>query len=379
MAVSELTELVRDLVAIDSVNPDLVPGGAGEGRIARFVAAWLERAGLEVTVDEVAPGRPNVIGVARGSGGGRSLMLNAHMDTVGVAGMERPFEPRVEGQRLYGRGAVDMKGSLAALIVAAARARQLGLRGDVIVTAVADEEYASLGTQALVRRWRADAAIVTEPTALDICICHKGFIWFEVETAGVAAHGSRPDLGVDAIAKMGRVLTGLEALDRSLRAAPSHPLLGSGSVHASLIEGGQELSSYPERCRLSLERRTVPGETPEMAEAQIRALLDAAASADPAFAATLTMGLVREAYEVAEDEPIVQIVRRWAAAVRGSEPAIVGQTGWMDSALLGAAGIPTVIFGPGGEGLHAAVEWVDLDQVERCSEVLLEVAREFCG
>lgn len=138
MAVSELTELVRDLVAIDSVNPDLVPGGAGEGRIARFVAAWLERAGLEVTVDEVAPGRPNVIGVARGSGGGRSLMLNAHMDTVGVAGMERPFEPRVEGQRLYGRGAVDMKGSLAALIVAAARARQLGLRGDVIVTAVAD-------------------------------------------------------------------------------------------------------------------------------------------------------------------------------------------------------------------------------------------------
>ncbi|HET9920604.1 MAG TPA: M20/M25/M40 family metallo-hydrolase, partial [Ktedonobacteraceae bacterium] len=255
---SEIIELLRQLVAIDSINPDLVPGGAGEGEIARFVANWLEQAGLEVTIEEAAPQRPNVIAVARGSGGGRSLLLNAHMDTVGVAGMERPHEPYIEENRLYGRGAYDMKGGLAAILVAGAAAKQRDLRGDVIVTAVCDEEYASIGTASVVKNWRADAAIVTEPTELDICVAHKGFCWLDIETTGVAAHGSLPELGVDAIAKMGKVLVALEALDRSLRAAPSHPLLGSGSLHASLIAGGQELSSYPERCLLNVERRTVP-------------------------------------------------------------------------------------------------------------------------
>src|SRR5579859_3808023 len=264
---NETTELLRQLVAIDSVNPDLVPGGAGEGNIARFVAEWLKRAGLEVIVDEVAPGRPNIVGIARGSGGGRSLLLNAHMDTVGVTGMERPHDPYIENNRLYGRGAFDMKGGLAAIMMAGATARRRGLRGDVIVTAVVDEEFASIGTEAIVRQWRADAAIVTEPTELDICTAHKGFAWFTVETQGVAAHGSRPDLGVDAIVEMGKVLVGLEELDLALRAASPHRLLGTGSVHASLIEGGQELSSYPERCTLSIERRTIPGETMQRVEA----------------------------------------------------------------------------------------------------------------
>src|SRR5215469_17104834 len=218
---SEIVELLRQLVAIDSINPDLVPGGAGEEKIARFVADWFERAGLEVVWDEAAPGRPNVVGVVRGTGGGRSLLLNAHMDTVGVAGMERPHNPRVEGNRLYGRGAYDMKGGLAAIMLAAAQARKLSLRGDVILTAVADEEYASIGTESIVKRWHADAAIVTEPTALALCVAHKGFVWLEITTQGRAAHGSRPDLGVDAIVKMGPVLLGLEHLDRSLQAAPS--------------------------------------------------------------------------------------------------------------------------------------------------------------
>ncbi len=376
--VSEFVELLWRLVAIDSVNPYLVPGGAGEGEMAAFVAEWSRAAGLEVTVQEAAPGRPNVIAVARGTGGGRALMLNAHMDTVGVAGMARPHDPYVQGNRLYGRGALDMKGSLAAMMVTAAAAGRAGLRGDVILTAVADEEYASIGTQAIVREWHADAAVVTEPTALDVCVAHKGFVWLDVQTTGVAAHGSRPDLGVDAIVKMGKVLTALYAHDRVLRAGPVHRLLGSGSVHASLIEGGQELSSYPARCRLRIERRTVPGETPAVVEGQMRALLDGIAACDTAFQATLAMGLSRDAYEVDEREPIVELVRRHAAA-GGRKPATIGSSGWMDSALLGAAGIPTVIFGPGGEGLHAAVEWVDLDQVARCADVLLAVAREFCA
>jgi acetylornithine deacetylase len=306
-------------------------------------------------------------------------MLNAHTDTVGAGGLARPLEPLTEGNRLYGRGAYDMKGSLAAILVVAAEAQRRRWRGDLIVTAVVDEEFASVGTQGIVEGWRADAAIVTEPTGLDVCVAHKGFAWLEVETRGVAAHGSRPDLGVDAIAKMGPVLVGLEALDRELRDGVRHPLLGPASIHASLIGGGQELSTYPEHCRPSIERRTIPGETPATVEAQVRAILTGAAEADQSFEATMRTTLVREPFEVAEDAAIVEIVRRRAEASLGRVPAVVGASGWMDSALLAAAGIPTVVFGPGGEGAHAAVEWVDLDQVGQCVDILLAVAEEWCA
>ena len=376
---SEIVELLQQLVAIDSINPDLVPGGAGEEKIARFVADWFERAGLEVVWDEPAPGRPNVIGIARGTGGGRSLLLNAHMDTVGVEGMERPHDPYIQDNRLYGRGAYDMKGGLAAIMAAGAAAKKRGLRGDVIVTAVADEEYASIGTSSIVKKWHADAAIVTEPTELHICTAHKGFVWLDVETEGVAAHGSRPDLGVDAIVKMGKVLLGLEELDRSLRAAPSHRLLGSGSVHASLIQGGQELSSYPRHCSLGVERRTIPGETLQKVESEIPRICEQIAATDPTFKATVKTSMVRDPFEVSLDEPIVRAVLRKATTILGHQPGEIGQTGWMDSALLSAAGIPAVVFGPGGEGAHAVVEWSNLEHVERCAEILAAVAEEFCA
>src|SRR6266480_2344642 len=336
MCMRETTELLRQLVAINSINPDLVADGPGEGEIARYVAAWLARAGLEVESDEPKPGRPNVIGIVRGTGGGRSLLLNAHMDTVGVTGMERPHEPSIIGGRLYGRGAYDMKAGLASIMYAAANARKLNLYGDVIVTAVSDEEYASIGTSSVVKRWRADAAVVTEPTELDIYVAHKGFAWLEVETMGTAAHGSRPDLGVDAIVKMGKVLVGLEELDRSLRARPSHRLLKSGSVHASLITGGQELSSYPDHCKLGIERRTIPGETQESVEAEIQGIFDHIARTDPDFKASVRTTLVREPFEVPEDELIVQVVRRQATAILGRKPAIGSGTAWMDAALLSA-------------------------------------------
>jgi acetylornithine deacetylase/succinyl-diaminopimelate desuccinylase-like protein len=361
------------------VNPDLVPGGAGEGEIARFVAGWLGQAGLEVVLQETAAGRPNVVAAVRGTGGGKSLMLNAHTDTVGYAGMERPLEPHVEGNRLYGRGAFDMKGSLAAIMLAAAELAQDPPRGHVLVTAVTDEEYASLGTQAVVATWRADAAIVTEPTGLDLCVAHKGFVWLDVETHGVAAHGSRPDLGVDAIAKMGKILVGVEQLDRALRAVPAHALLSSGSVHASLIEGGIELSTYPDRCLLRVERRTIPGESADAVEAQLTGIVAGLAASDPDLKATVRRGLVRDPFEVSQDESIVQIVGKHAATITGREPAVVGESSWMDSAFLAAAGIPTVVFGPDGEGAHAAVEWVHLDHVEQCRQVYLAVAREFCA
>jgi acetylornithine deacetylase len=375
----ELTDLAGRLVAIDSVNPELVPGGAGEGEIARFVAEWLERAGLDVDRHEVAAGRWNVVAVARGSGGGRSLMLNAHMDTVGVAGMDAPFEPRSEDGRLYGRGAYDMKTSLAAIMLAGARARELGLRGHVIVTAVADEEVASVGTAWVAESVSADAAIVAEPTDLRLAVAHRGFVWLTFETTGHAAHGSRPDLGIDAIAKMGHVLVELERLDRSLRSGDADPLVGTGSLHASLVDGGTELSTYPASCVVKAERRTVPGETPERVEAEARALLERAGAGDADFRGEVRVEFAREPFRMGESEPIVETVRTCAAEVLGAEPPTVGVPFWTDAALLAAAGIPTVLFGPNGEGAHAAVEWVDLQSAARCAEIYVAAARDFCA
>jgi acetylornithine deacetylase len=305
-------------------------------------------------------------------------MLNAHTDTVGVAGMTDPLDPRLDGGRLFGRGAYDMKGSLAACMVATAEAARRGLGGDVILTAVADEEFASVGTEAIAATVRADAAIVTEPTELQVAVAHRGFVHLEVEVHGRAAHGSRPHLGIDAIAKMGRVLVGIEELDRRLRANPTHPHVSSGSIHASLIEGGQEFSSYPARCVLQAERRTIPGETRELAERELRDIVERAGDGDPDFSADLRAPISREPFEVAEDAEIVRLVRRHATAALGAEPDVVGVSFWADSALLSAAGIPTVLFGPLGVGAHAEVEWVDVASLERCVEIYGAVAADLC-
>ena len=361
---SEVADLAAALVRIDSVNPALIAGGAGEAEVAAFVAQWLKRAGLEVEVVEPVPGRPSVIAIARGTGGGRALLLNAHLDTVGTEAMETPFDARVEDGRLYGRGSYDMKGALAAAMLALADASRLDIKGDVILTAVADEEVASLGTEAVLGRVAADAAIVCEPTELQVAIAHRGFAGFEIETDGVAAHGSRPDLGVDAIAKMGHVLVALEELDRRLQAGRRHPLVGAGSLHASLIEGGQEFSSYPERCLLTGERRTLPGETAAEIEADLRA-----AAGD----AKVRLLVSREPFEVDKGHELVRAVGA-AAGVSG----VIGVPFWTDAALVAAAGIPTVLFGPAGEGAHAAVEWVDVRSLERCREVYRAVAAALC-
>ena len=367
MPTEAIAGLASELVSIDSVNPGLVAGAAGEERIASHIAAWCEAAGLEVVVDEVAPGRPNVLAVARGAGGGRSLLLNAHTDTVGVVGMEAPLSARIEEGRLHGRGAYDMKGALAAAMVTTARASRLGLRGDVILAAVVDEEVGSIGTARLLELTRADAAIAAEPTELSVCSAHKGFLGFEIEVRGRAAHGSRPDLGIDAITRMGHVLVRLEALDAELRSRSGHPLLGTGSLHASLIEGWQEYSSYPARCLLTCERRLIPGETRTQVEEELARLL---AGIDGS--ARLTFG--REPLETDPEADIVALALEHAGATGAS-----GVPFWTDAALLSEAGIPTVVLGPAGEGAHAEVEWVDLASLERCAEIFLGMAQEFCS
>ena len=379
ISLDDVVELTAALVSIDSTNPDLVPGGAGEANIAAFVAGWLREAGLDVTVHDLGPNRANVVGILPGSGGGQTLMLNAHMDVVGSGGMRDPWAPRRDGNRLHGRGAFDMKASLAVILLVAREAAAWDLRGDLLVTAVADEEYASIGTQDIVRHYRADAAIVTEPTGLELCVAHKGFVWFEVETSGAAAHGSLPEVGVDAIAMMGPVLTGLSELDHALRSGSKHPLLGTGSVHASLIAGGQELSSYPNRCVLKIERRTVPGESQHMVEAEIASILEISGRQRPSFQATQRTLLVREPFSVGLDEPIVQLARHELQRARTDEPAVSGAFGWMDSSLLSAAGIPTVIVGPDGAGAHADEEWVDLSSALVTADVLSGTVRTFCA
>ena len=357
-----------------------MPGGAGETAIADFCSGWLGERGFEVHRLEERPGRPSIVGIARGSGGGRSLMFNGHIDTVTLAGYDgNPLDPVIgDDGRLYGRGSFDMKGGVAAMMIAAAHAKAQNLRGDVLVACVADEEYASSGTEEVARHFHPDAAIVTEPSHLELTIAHKGFVWFDVIVEGRAAHGSRPDLGVDAIAKAGKFLVALEAYDRRLRANPSHPILQSGSVHASMIGGGAEWSSYPARCRISLERRTIPGETPRSVQAELEAIIAGIADDDADFRAIVEVGLNRGPFEVAETEPVVATLDRAASRALGGKPPRRGEPFWTDCAILKDAGIPCVMFGADGAGAHAATEWTTVASVRALAGILAETAIEFC-
>jgi len=377
----DLVSTLADLVRINSINPILVPGAPGETEIAGFVASSLRNAGLDAELIEPEAGRPSVLGRLQGGGGGRSLLLNAHMDTVGVEGMTNPFDGSVRDGRLYGRGAYDMKGSLAACLGAAkslARSK-VRLRGDLLIAAVADEEYGSLGTAAVVKNVRADAAIVTEPTSLRICRAHKGYAWIEVLVLGRAAHGSRFEEGIDANLRMGRFLSALEGLERELVGRPPHSLVGPPSLHAATLEGGTGLSTYAARSIVKIERRTIPGESSVSVMAELEALLTRLRAEDPTFRAEARLFFSREPFEVSAEADIVRALDAAASRVLGSAPAQVGDTPWMDSALLAGAGIETVVFGPHGAGAHAKEEWVDVESVVQTAEVLAETARVWCG
>jgi acetylornithine deacetylase len=302
-------------------------------------------------------------------------MFCGHVDTVGVEGMDAPFDPVIRDGRLYGRGSQDMKGGVAAMIDAArVLIAQPLRRGRVVVAAVVDEEYASIGADALVTRWQADLAVVTEPTDMRIGVAHKGFVWLDVETRGRAAHGSRPRDGRDAILRMGRVLHRLESLDRSLQARPPHAVMGTGSLHASIISGGRELSSYPDRCHLQMERRTIAGESLEQVRGEISEILRSLSDEDAEFQADARVTFSRPPYEVPAGHPLPGLLGDALAAL-GQPVAEVGMSFWTDAAILGAAGIPTVLFGPGGAGLHGREEYVHVADVLTCRDALARLAR----
>lgn len=372
--------LTRALVAIDSRNPALCPDAPGEAVCANVLAATLKEWGFRVSLPESAPGRPNV--VARiGIEGGRSLMFNGHLDTVGVEGMTHaPFDPSISDGKLYGRGSCDMKAGVAAMCAAAVRAFDAGIDGEIIIAAVTDEEYQSVGTAALIASGvRADAAIVTEPTRLAIGPAHRGFAWAVVTVHGVAAHGSRYDVGVDANTMAGLLLAELDTFQHTVLTQRTHPLLGRGSFHAARISGGLGLSTFSDLCRVEFERRSLPGETGESFADELRAACARVAARDPRFRADVEVTFVQAANDVAVEAPIVTTLAR-AAAAEGETPAIEGLSYWTDAALLSAAGIPSICYGPGDIRLaHSATEWVPVDEVERAAAVLTRTAVEWLG
>jgi len=373
--------LTRALVAVDSRNPSLAPGAPGEGACAELLAVTLADWGFAVELVDSRPGRPNVIARIGGGRGGRSLMLNGHLDTVDVAGMTHaPFTPEERGGRLYGRGATDMKAGIAAMCAAAAQASLADLAGEVVIAAVVDEEFESLGTRTVLAAGvSAHAAIVTEPTRLAIAPAHRGFAWATVTVDGRAAHGSRYDLGVDAITHAALLLAELEEHGRAVLTKRTHPLLGHASLHAGTISGGTGISTYPDRCVFTVERRTIPGERGSDFSAEIEAAIARVRARVPGFRATVSSDLVQEPNDVPLDHAIVAALQS-ACAATGAAAPVEGLSCWTDAALLTAAGIPAICYGPGDIALaHAVEEYVATDEIARATAVLTRLVTDWCG
>ena len=376
-----LATTTQTLVRINSINPDLAPGAPAEAEAGRFIADRLHHLGLEPVTHDLGNDRVNVVATLKGASTGKSLMLNAHLDTVGVAGMANPFDGSIREGKLYGRGSYDMKASAVAQLAVAKALLDSGtqLAGDLILAFVADEEYASIGTEHIAATYKADGAIVTEPTGLSVCIAHRGFVWYEIVTIGHAAHGSRYEEGIDANSHMGRVLVELEGLSAEFRTRPQHPLVGQPSLHAAQIEGGVGISTYAEKCTLKVERRLNPGETEAAATAEIQTILDRLKAADPQFNARITPFFARNPFETAAVSPLVNISDAAIAARLGEEMPHIGTLGWTDAALLADAGMESILLGPSGTGAHAAVEWVEMASVVDLTHILVDIAGNYCG
>jgi acetylornithine deacetylase len=378
-----VVDLLKELVATNSVNPTL-GRGPGETAIAKLLHDRLDSiGGLEVRTQPVTDERSNVIAIMKGSGGGQSLMLNGHLDTVGVDGMIiDPFKPSIQNGLLRGRGACDMKGALAAMIGAVKSIidSAIRLRGDLVFSGVVDEEYKSIGIKKLVQEYRTDAAIVGEPTDMRVATAHKGFVWIEVEVKGKAAHGSVPEKGVDAIAHAAKIISATERLQRELEGRV-HPLLGTPKIHTSTIQGGTDWSIIPERCMLRLERRTLPGESVASVMAEIEDILKTIKEETPNFNATARSPYDMLPLETTESEPIVQIAQQALAEKTGTRAPVIGVPYWTDGAVLSQMGsIPTCLFGPGDIGVaHSADEYVSLENVFTSAHVYREIIRECCS
>lgn len=372
----DVVGLTRRLVAIDATNPSLVPGGAGERELAETIAGWLGERGFEVRLVGADPARPSVLARRPGAGGGGGLLLAGHLDTVGGPGAGADGAPDVVADRIVGRGAYDMAGGLAAAMVAAAAAPS-DLRGDVLLAFAADEEFGSVGMEELLAELgsgpgpRPDHAVVLEPTDLEVTLAHRGFAWFRVEYEGVAAHGSQPGFGVDAIDRAVDGLVALRELGAEIGARPRHPLLGAGSVRVATIEGGTDAATVADRCVLVVERRTLPGD-PDPAVELARAL-------KPSRPTRVTTIVSRPAMEADADARVARTVLEAAERVTGAPAVRRGDPWWTDAGLIADAGIPVVLVGPAGGGAHADEEWVTTASLRELVDVIGAVILDICG
>lgn len=377
----QAVELLEAMVRIESVTPWLIPTGSGEAKIAAFIAAWLDKAGADVEVEEVQPGRPNVLARLPGTGGGPTLCLNAHSDTVGYAGWPAgALTPRMDGDRMYGLGAADDKSGCAAamLVLAAIAGSGVRLRGDLLVACVADEEGSSIGSAHLAQQGGIDAAIVIEPQPThEIVVEHQGFGWIDVITRGVAAHGCEPDVGVDAIVHLAAVISRLHRLDQQKFQPHPSPLNGRTVFHTGTITGGTDYATYPDTAIVGIEIGTQPGEQLSERVAEIEAIFAEIASTEPGFSGEVVIKLEREPFVAHGHEALQRVVVAAITDVLGREPTITGMNGWTDAALLQAAGIPTLLIGSTGGNYHAPNEWASISELVKLCDILERTALSY--
>ena len=376
-----LTETLVKLIRIDSRNPSLCSDGPGEIKCVKYIAELFKKLGIDYKIHRLSSKHLNIVAKIKGKGNGKNLLLNAHMDTVGTEGMNNPFSGNIIDGRIFGRGSHDMKGSLAAIIsvVKTIVDNKIELDGDLIIAAVADEEYASVGTADLIENYNVDAAIVTEPTNFSLVTSHRGFIWYEVETIGKAAHGSKYDIGIDANMHMGRFLAELDKLEQKLRKQKPAPLVGLPSLHASIINGGSEISTYSAKCNLKIERRTVPGEKETDITEEFQNIIDRLSAEDINFKATVKPFFQRPQFNTSFNTEIVKTAEVVLKKHFDKKCIFDGAPYWTDAALLSEAGINTIILGPIGDGLHTEKEWVDINSLVDLTAVLSNIALTFCN
>ena len=365
-------KLLAELIALPSVNNALLPSAhvrAGEQRVAEFLAAFAAKAGLDVELQPVFPGRCNLLAKLTPPGKiARRILLAPHLDTVDVA-EENQFMPRLKGKRLYGRGACDTKGSVAAMMTAlceAAKNSRWEKGTEIIFAGLVDEESGQGGSRALAdAKFKADLAIVGEPTRLKIVTAHKGNLWLKLETAGKAAHGSRPDLGKNAIHEMAKIVDLLETKYAAQLKRRKHPLLGSPTVNVGTIRGGVQANIVPAHCAITVDRRTIPGETDAQVVREVKALLKSAG-----LNATLADGKAAPCAPL-ETDARQPLVRKFLACA-GQKKA-VGADYFCDAAVLAGGGIPSIVFGPGDIAqAHTADEWIDTDELDQARALLVK-------
>ncbi len=377
----QVSELLGAMVRIESVTPWLIPTGSGEAKMAAFIANWLDGTGAEIEIVEVEPGRPNVLARLRGTGGGPTLCLNAHSDTVGYEGWpDDALEPRVDGDRMYGLGAADDKGGCAAAMLVLRSLAESGirLRGDLLVACVADEEGISIGSERLAREGGIDAAIVIEPQPThELVIEHQGFGWIDVITYGVAAHGCEPGVGVDAIVHLAEVITRLHRLDRTVFQRQPSLLNGRTVFHTGTVTGGTDYATYPSFAKVGIEVGTQPGEHLSDRVAEIEDIFVEVARNEPGFSGEVDIRLDREPFVARGQEALQDVVVKAMTTVLDREPKITGMNGWTDAALLQAAGIPTLLMGATGGNYHTAGEWASISELVRLCDILEHTARHF--